>query len=75
MEEKDVGQSACDICIRIRRGYSHLPLQSFRLQAECCSTVVTFELDSVVGGGEGRLSVGGCLKSSILQEKISHEQN
>lgn len=54
---------------------SHLPLQSFRLQAKSSSAVVTFQLDRVVRCGQGRLSIGGCLKRSILQEKTSHEHD
>lgn len=51
------------------QGWSHLPLQYFRLQAERSSTVVTFQLDCAVCGGQRCLSIGGCLKSSILFEK------
>lgn len=54
--------------MKIKR-HSHLPLQSFRLQAERSSTVVAFQLDGVVCCGEGGLSIGGCLKSDILTER------
>lgn len=47
-------------------GWSHLPIQSFRFQAERSSTVVTLQLDGIVCSGERRLSVSGRLKSSIL---------
>ena len=48
--------------------WSHLPLQDLRPQAERSSTVVTLQLHAVVPGGERRLSVGGRLKSGVLEK-------
>lgn len=53
------------------KSLSHLPLQNFRLQAERSSTVIAFQLDGVICGGDGCLSVGGCLESSVLWRKAS----
>lgn len=50
-----------------KRG-SHLPFKSFRFQTEGSSAVVAFQLNCVVGG-ERRLSVSGCLKSSVLRNR------